>query len=158
MSNIRMVNKSDVESLKEVLDSIELFPSEMLDDMIADYFTNPESQDIWFTAEENGKPISIGYCAPEKLTEGTYNLYAIGVRGDIQGKGTGRQMMDFIEDHLRQNGQRILIVDTSGTEAFQLTRKFYENLNYTKEAVIRDFWEEGDDKVIYWKKLSSPIS
>ncbi len=153
MDNVRMVVESDMEALKEVLDSIELFPTEMLDDMIADYFSNPATEDVWFTATENDQPIAIAYCAPEKLTEGTYNLYAIGVRGDIQGKGTGRAMMAFIENHLRQNGQRILIVETSGAADFQLTRQFYENLNYTKEAVIRDFWTEGDDKVIYWKKL-----
>ncbi|MEL6674019.1 MAG: GNAT family N-acetyltransferase [Bacteroidota bacterium] len=154
MNEIRMVGKADLPALKEVLHTIELFPAEMLDDMMADYLTNPETGDIWFTETENGKPISIGYCAPEKLTEGTYNLYAIGVRGDIQAKGTGSRMMAFIENHLKTAGQRILIVDTSGTEAFALTRKFYEKLGYTKEAVIRDFWAEGDDKVIYWKKLS----
>ena len=153
MTEIRKVTQSDVAALKAVLDSIELFPSEMLDDMISDYFDNPESEDIWFTKVENGKPISIGYCAPEKLTEGTYNLYAIGVSGDIQGQGAGREMMTFIENLLKQNGQRLLIVDTSGTEEFKLVRKFYENLGYTKEAVIRDFWNEGDDKVTYWKKL-----
>ena len=100
------------------------------------------------------KPISIGFCAPEKLTEGTYNLYAIGVRSDIQSKGTGSRMMAFIENHLKANGHRILIVDTSGTKDFELTRKFYEKLGYNKEAVIRDFWKEGDDKVIFWKKLN----
>ncbi len=155
MNKIRKVVKSDINALKEVLDSIDLFPSEMLEDMISDYFTNADSEDIWFTAIENEKPISIAYCAPEKLTQGTFNLYAIGVRSDIQGKGIGRQMMTYIEHHLKQNQQRILIVETSGTQDFQLTRKFYENLNYTKEAVIRDFWDEGDDKVIYWKKLKT---
>ena len=30
----------------------------------------------------------------------------------------------------------------------------YENLNYTKEAVIRDLWKEGEDKVVYWKTLN----
>ncbi|MBK6785246.1 MAG: hypothetical protein IPG79_16975 [Saprospiraceae bacterium] len=47
-----------------------------------------------------------------------------------------------------------MIVDTSGTDDFRLTRNFYEKLGYNKEAVIRDFWKEGDDKVIYWKKLN----
>lgn len=154
MNEIRLVTKDDIKGLKDVLDSIELFPSEMLDDMISDYFKNPETQEIWFTALAHKKPISIGFCAPEKLTEGTYNLYAIGVRSDMQGKGIGREMMNYIERHLKQNGHRILIVETSGTDDFRLTRKFYENLNYTKEAVIRDFWKEGDDKVIYWKKLN----
>ncbi len=154
MNEIRMVTPSDIPYLKQVLDSIELFPSEMLDEMIADFFDNPESEDVWFTALQNEEAISIGFCSPEKLTEGTYNLYALGIRSDIQAKGIGSKMMSFIEDHLRNKGSRVLIVDTSGTEDFQLTRNFYEKLNYNKEAVIRDFWAEGDDKVVYWKKLN----
>lgn len=153
MPDIRLVEAADIPGLKAVLDSIELFPADMLDEMIADYLHNPASGDVWFTALEKGQVISIGYCAPEKLTDGTYNLYAIGVKGDMQGKGTGGHMMAFIEQHLRERGQRILIVDTSGTDAFSQTRTFYEKLGYTREAVIRDFWEEGDDKVTYWKKL-----
>ena len=153
MKNIRLVQKGDVDDLKEVLNTIELFPSEMLDDMIADYFDNPESEDIWFTSIMKNKPIAIGYCAPEQMTKGTFNLYALGVRSDVQASGIGSQMMTFIETYLRNKGHRILIVDTSGTEAFEKTRKFYQKLNYTKEAVIRDFWEDGDDKVIFWKRI-----
>ncbi len=149
-----MVDKNDVPELKKVLDSIELFPSEYLDDMISDYLNNEESEEIWFTATENNAPISIGFCAPEKLTEGTYNLYALGVKSDIQSKGTGSKMMSFIENHLKDLGHRILIVDTSGTDDFTSTRKFYEKLGYDKEAVIRDFWDDGDDKVVYRKRLN----
>lgn len=151
---IRKIGKNDIHHLKGVLDSIELFPSEILEDMISDFFNNPETNEIWFTATDNDVPISIGYCAPEKLTEGTFNLYAIGVKADIQGKGIGNKMMKYLEEQLIQQGERILIVETSGTADFKLTRKFYENLDYTKEATIRDFWNEGDDKVIFWKKLT----
>jgi len=151
----RLVVPDDITGLKAVLDSISLFPPEMLEELIHDYFQNPATEDIWFTTTESGTPVSIGYCAPEKLTSGTYNLYAIGVRADVQGRGTGKMMMGFLENYLRNQGHRILIVETSGTEAFALTRKFYEQLNYTREAVIRDFWQEGDDKVVYWKKLST---
>ena len=150
---IRKIYKSDIPELKKVLDSSGLFPSDYLEDMISDYLANEESTDIWFTTTNKEVPISIGYCAPERLTEGTYNLYAIAVRKDFQGKGIGEKMMNYIEDRLKQNGDRILIVETSSSDDFKLTRKFYENLDYTKEAVIRDFWEDGDDKVIYWKKL-----
>lgn len=153
-ASIRKIVKDDLVHLKRVLNSIELFPAEMLEEMISDYFDNPDTQDFWFTATENNIPVSIGYCAPEKLTDGTFNLYAIGVRRDIQGKGIGNKMMKYLENQLRIQGRRILIVETSGTDDFELTRKFYENLNYNKEAVIRDFWREGDDKVIYWKKLN----
>ena len=150
---IRKVESGDIDGIKSVLDSIDLFPSEMLDDMISDYFDNPESQDIWYCAVEAGNVIALGYCAPEKLTEGTYNLYAIGVRSDIQSTGIGSKMMNYIEEYLGQIGGRVLIVDTSGTDDFAQTRKFYEKLNYIKEAVIRDFWSEGDDKIVYWKRI-----
>ena len=145
----------DLPHVKTVLDSIELFPSDMLEDMISDFMNNPVTAEIWFTATENHVPVSIGYCAPEQLTQGTYNLLAIGVRSDLQGKGIGQAMMAYLEEKLRNNGHRVLIVETSGTEAFELTRKFYTQMGYSKEAVIRDFWKEGDDKVVFWKRLNA---
>lgn len=151
---IRKVEKSDIAGLKEVLDSSELFPSEMLEDMISDYLENPESEEIWFTMVKDKETLALGYCAPEKLTEGTYNLYAIAVRKGLQGKGVGSEMMAYIEERLRSMGHRILIVDTSGTAEFESTRKFYLKLGYTLEATIRDFWAEGDDKVVFWKRLN----
>lgn len=153
MDSIRAIEKRDLADLKKVLDSIDLFPSEMLEEMIADYFDNPESEDIWFTAIEGGEAISIAYCAPEKFTNGTYNLYAIGVKSEIQGKGVGGKMMNYLEKQLKKNGHRILIVETSGTPALGLTREFYKKQGYTQEATIRGFWDEGDDKVIFWKNL-----
>ena len=154
MNEIRKVVKNDVEGLKSVLDSIDLFPAEMLDDMMSNYFDNPESEDIWFTVVQNETPISVGYCVPEKLTDGTYNLLAIGVQNDLQAKGIGGTMMTFIEDYLKNLGHRILIVETSSLPEFQLTRDFYLKRGYILEATLRDFWKEGDDKVIFWKKLS----
>jgi GNAT superfamily N-acetyltransferase len=126
----------------------------MLDDMVADYLGNPETEAIWFTALNYGRPVALGFCAPEKLAQGTYNLYALGVNGDLQGKKIGAQMMQYIEECLVAQGHRILIVETSSVPEFEPTRRFYENLGYIHEATIRDFWKPGDDKVIYWKRLN----
>lgn len=151
---IRKVVKEDVMGLKDVLDSSALFPSEYLDDMIFDYLNNPESEDIWFTSLIDGNIVGLGYCAHEKLTEGTYNLLAIAVRKELQGKGVGRLMMRHIEQFLREMSTRILIVETSSDPQYALTRAFYLKLDYSQEATIRDFWKEGEHKVIFWKKLS----
>ena len=43
---IREIIKSDISSLKNVLDNCDLFPSEYLEDMLSDYLTNSETEHI----------------------------------------------------------------------------------------------------------------
>jgi ribosomal protein S18 acetylase RimI-like enzyme len=150
---IRNLVKQDLPALKEVIDSTGLFPSEMIEDMTADFLSNPESVDVWLTKEVGGVPIAIAYYAPERLTEGTYNLYLIAVRKEDQGKGMGAELMKYVEAKLQQEGHRVLLVETSSLPEFEATRNFYAKLNYTKEATIRDFYKEGEHKIIFWKKL-----
>ena len=69
MIEIRKVVKNDLEGIINMLNTIQLFPPEMLDDMIADYFNNPETEEIWFTSIQDGQVCGIGYCAPEQLTD-----------------------------------------------------------------------------------------
>lgn len=153
MELIRKIEKKDIPHLKNIIDSTGLFPSELLDDMIADYFNNPNSSDIWLTLEVDGAPVVIAYCAPERLTSGTYNLYLIAVLKDHQGKGLGASMMQYIEQMLKEQGHRVLLVETSSLPEFELTRRFYDKSNYRREAVIREFYQKGEDKIIFWKKL-----
>jgi ribosomal protein S18 acetylase RimI-like enzyme len=150
---LRNTTEDDIAGLEEVLDSSGLFPSECLNEMMSEYLNNPESEEIWFTCLLEDKPVGFGYCAPEKFTQGTYNLLAIAVRKDMQGKGLGRSMMGYIERLLKEKSNRLLIVETSSDSQYGLTREFYEKLNYVQEATIRDFWKGGEDKIIYLKKL-----
>jgi ribosomal protein S18 acetylase RimI-like enzyme len=151
--NIRPVTQADIDGLKTVLDSCGLFPSEYLDDMIADYFNNADTQDIWFTCIDNNLPIAIGYCVPEKMTNGTYNLLAIGVSKDAQRNGIANEMINYIEQQQKSKDGRILIIETSSDPAQLGARSLYQKLGYNQEAVIRDFWDDGVDKIVFWKKL-----
>ena len=153
IEKIKAVTKSDIDGLKKVVDSSELFPSEYLDEMISDYFNNPDTQDIWFAYIDNDQQVAIGYCVPEKLTDGTYNLLAIGVSQDAQRTGIASQMMNYIEQLLKQKDGRILIVETSSDNAQIGARNFYKKIGYTQAAVIKDFWKDGEDKIVFWKKL-----
>lgn len=150
---IRPVTKTDIGGLKKVLESSELFPPEYLDGMISDYFNNPETQEIWFTYIDNNEQVAIGYCVPEKLTDGTYNILAIGVSQNSQRAGVASQMMAYIEHRLKQKDGRILIVETSSDDAQIAARNFYRKIGYLQVAIIKDFWKEGEDKVIFLKKL-----
>ena len=144
---------ADLPAITAILQTIELFPPELLGDMAAPYLSG-EGEDIWFsTANEAGEVIGFGYCVPEQLTNGTYNLLAIGVRADRQGRGIGSKLMRHAEVALATARKRLLLVDTSGTEDFAPIRRFYTKLGYVQEAVIRDYWGQGDDKVTFWKRL-----
>ncbi|MDR2010247.1 MAG: GNAT family N-acetyltransferase [Bacteroidales bacterium] len=151
---IRKVKKEDFESLKAVIDSNNLFPSELLDEMISDFFTNENTTDIWLTMEIEKEIIAVIYCVPERMTVGTFNLYLIAIHKNFQGRGFGAQIMTYLEELLQKSNNRILIAETSGLPDFEQTRKFYKKLNYQQEAIIREFYQKGEDKVIFWKKLN----
>jgi ribosomal protein S18 acetylase RimI-like enzyme len=154
IEEIRKVTSQDVVGLKEILVSSELFPPEYLDDMIADYFSNPGTEDIWVTYVEDNVAIGFGYCAPEEFTNGTYNLYAIAVRKEFQRKGIGRAIVNFVEELLTELQARVLIVETSGKGQYTPAQQFYVGLGYKNVATIPDFWNAGEDKIVFWKRLS----
>ena len=156
--SIRSVVPGDMAKLKAVIETNELFPSEMLEDMISDYFNNQDSRDIWLTDENNGEAIAIAYCAPERMTEGTWNLYLIAVHPRHQGKGRGTAMLQYIEKLLADKGERLLLVETSGLPEFERTRAFYRQCGYEEEARIREFYQAGEDKIVFRKVLEAVSS
>ena len=149
---IKFTSADDVVALQSVLDETELFPSEMLPDMLAPALAG-ETEAFWLTCHFDGEPVGLCYTVPEELADGTWNMLALAVRPDLQGKRLGQALVQAAEQHLKDQGQRILIVDTSGTDAFDQTRKFYAQNGYQEEARIRDFWADGDDKIVFRKAL-----
>ncbi|KAL3920653.1 MAG: hypothetical protein SGILL_003152 [Bacillariaceae sp.] len=155
--SIRDATSNDLANLKQVIDSSELFPSEMLDDMIAGYLAGTEDC-LWLTADDDNDDTQtlIAYCAPEKMTEGTWNLYLIAVHKNKQGTGIGTQALQHLQEQLVAKKQaRVLLVETSGLDEFAQTRKFYLKNGFVEEARIRDFYKQGENKVVYWKSLVS---
>lgn len=150
--NIRPLGREDLPALKAVVDRTGLFPSDLLDQMAASALSDPEGPDIWLTGHLS-TPVALAYVAPEKMAEGVWNLLLIAVDPTVQGRGHGSAMLDHIEGLLARRGQRMLIVETSGLPEFSGTRAFYAARGYGKEGRIRDYYQPGDDKVIYRKGL-----
>jgi len=153
-NSIRPVNRSDLAKIGAIAGATDLFPPEMLEPMIEPFFSDENNQDVWLTFEQEGEVLAFAFCEPERMAEGAWNLLAIGVVPGVQGKGIGAMLMGHVEDMLKVRQQRILIVETSGLPAFAKTRSFYDKLGYDEEARIRDYYDAGDDKVIFWKSLS----
>lgn len=153
--SIRAVVPGDVPALKALIDATALFPSHMLDDMLASYFEQGSTGlQAWLTDDEGG-PASVAYYAPERMTDGTWNLYLIAVHPQRQGGGRGSALLRHVEATLAMRGERVLLIETSGLPEFERTRAFYRGNGYGEEARIRDFYQSGEDKVIFRKALGA---
>lgn len=152
---VRAIAREDMSGLKDVIDANELFPSEMLDEMVAGYFDDSKSDEIWLTDEDEGGVVAIAYCAPERMTEGTWNLYLIAVHPRCQGEGRGRAVVGYVEKLLAERGERLLLVETSGLPEFEDARAFYRRCGYEEEARIREFYQAGEDKIVFRKLLEA---
>jgi ribosomal protein S18 acetylase RimI-like enzyme len=153
---IRLTSQDDTTALIAVAEASGLFDPNQTDSlaqMLDKHFSDKdETQDIWLTDYDN-EPVGIAYIAPERMTEGTWNLYLIAVHPDRQKQGRGKALLGYIEQMLMERGERILLVETAGTDDFDYVRKFYRQNGYEEEARIREFYTAGVDKIVFRKAL-----
>jgi ribosomal protein S18 acetylase RimI-like enzyme len=153
MELIRKVITQDIDALKQIVAQNKLFEPELLNDMLSDFLFNEASSDVWFTLLENNVPVAFAYCIAEKLTQGTYNILAVAVHKNLQGKGVGKKLISHIEQYLYEQKARIIIIESSGNDEYSAAKTFYYKIGYKQVATINEFWAEGEDKVIFLKKL-----
>ncbi len=87
------------------------------------------------------------------MTDRTFNLLAIAVLPERQSHGAGKLLIRALEQQLSERDGRVLLVETSGLDEYKATRGFYDRQGFTREARIRDFYSEGNDKIVFWKRL-----
>lgn len=149
---VKPTKAADIPALRQVLDGTELFPSDVLVEMMTPYLEG-QSEAFWLSCHVQNVAVGLAYTVPEALTNGTWNMLALAVLPEVHGQGCGAALVSSVEERLRLMGHRMIIVETSGTEAFSTARHFYVAAGYEEEARIRDFWDKGDDKVVFRKAL-----
>ena len=105
------------------------------------------------TYEDKGQIIGFAYFAPAAMTDRTWYLYWIAVSKQTQAKGVGGKLLKHAEETIRQERGRILLIETSSLPHYQLTRQFYVKHGYDKEAVLHDYYADGDDMVVFRKRI-----
>lgn len=149
---VRDLVRADLPAVRAVIGATGLFPPEMLDAMAEPYFSG-EAPHHWLAACAGEHLLGFAYAEPERMTDGTFNLLAIAVDPARQGQGVGKALVEGLEDRLRSRGGRVLLVETSSFDEFAGTRAFYAGQHFSEEARIRDFYTEGEDKILFWKHL-----
>ena len=62
--------------------------------------------------------------------------------------------MAHVENQVREENGRLLIIETSSKESYGKTVGFYRRLGYEEASRIRDFYDVGDDKLIFVRRFS----
>ena len=130
-------------------------PNELvaLHEVLDDFHKSP-GQHQSHTCESNGQILGLVYFAPAAMTDRTWYLYWIFVDKHTQAKGIGSELLMFAEEQARQANGRIMLIETSGLPHYALTRKFYLKNGYHLDAVLHDYYEDGDNMNIFCKRLS----
>ncbi|VTR99779.1 GNAT family N-acetyltransferase [Tuwongella immobilis] len=139
----RMFRPLELETLREVLDDY--------------HAVNHESRHRCVTLELDDQPIGFCYWAPAAMTDRGWYLYWIVVDPDYQGRGFGRKLLREAEDAIVVEGGRMLLVETSGTEAYAATREFYRRCGYAEAARVPDYYANGDDQIIFSLRFPAPL-
>jgi ribosomal protein S18 acetylase RimI-like enzyme len=153
------MQKTDKPAVMTLLHTTGMFSAAEIDvaeELIDVYLEQPAQNDYHIVVIENPERGIAGYMTygPTPLTRGAYDLYWIAVSPQEQGRGYGRKMMNWLENHLEENNGRLLIIETSSQIKYANTRSFYVNQQYRETVRIADFYQPGDDRIIYVKYFS----
>lgn len=157
---LRPTLPDDVPALVPLADATGVFrPIEIraLQGVLKDYFAEAHDEEghRCFTATEDGTPVGFVYFGPVAMTDGAWDLWWIAVDKSRQGRGLGGELLRFAEEYVREAGGRVLMIDTSSTPHYEPTRAFYLKHGYVAAARLPDFYRDGDDKVIFWKRVGT---
>jgi GNAT superfamily N-acetyltransferase len=154
---IRATRPDDTPTLVELARATGVFKQleiQALREVLDDYHaTNQAQGHRCVTAGGAGRIDGFAYYAPSSMADRAWYLYWIAVRPDLQARGLGGRLLRHAEDEARARDGRLLLIETSSLPHYDLTRKFYLKHGYAQDAVVHDFYADGDDMVVFAKRL-----
>jgi ribosomal protein S18 acetylase RimI-like enzyme len=157
--SIRPMTPADRIAVAELIVSVENFNKSETDcalELVDIYLHDKKQSDYNVAvAEDSNSKIQAYACwGPVPLTKGAFDLYWIATRPMSRGLGFGRALIHSVEQSVMSSRGRLLIIETSSKESYKNTVGFYSSLGYEEIARIKDFYDIGDDRLIFVKRLS----
>ncbi|MGZ8462569.1 MAG: GNAT family N-acetyltransferase [Candidatus Deferrimicrobiaceae bacterium] len=158
MTAIRTIRPGDREAVRALIEGTGAFKPhevEVAMELVDAALSRPNQKDYhpFVLVEEDGTVVSYACFGKNEMTAATFDLYWLATRADRMGKGYGRRIVAFVEEEVRRQGGRLLVIETSSKESYGDTRAFYGKIGCTLAAQLPDYYDEGDDKLIYLKSL-----
>lgn len=151
------IQPSDIEAIADIVESSGFFSDEELEiaiELAEDKLDKQEVSSYQFLFAEEGNRV-LGYTCYGLVpaTSFSYDIYWIVVANNMRGQGLGKLLMAETEKLIELSGGRQIYAETSSRKQYEPTHKFYENCGYHQEAYLKNFYSDGDSKIIYAKVL-----
>jgi ribosomal protein S18 acetylase RimI-like enzyme len=149
--------KKDIKRIREIVESTGFFydfETDVAVELVEDRLRDGISTGYHFVfAEVDGVTAAYSCYGHIEMTKSCFDLFWIVTHNDFRGKGVGKKLLDETYRQAIQMGCTMIIAETSGREHYAPTRAFYDSAGYTLEATIKDYYDKGDDKLIYIKRF-----
>ena len=156
--NIRPARREDRARILQILIATARFTEEEVlcaIELVDESFAHPEKVEyIVHVLEDQGAVQGYVCFGATPLTDGVYDLYWIAVDPKRQGQGFGQVLLKFVENEIKRDRGRMLLIETSSKETYGPTLRFYERSGYTEISRIKDFYRVQDDKIVFCKRLT----
>jgi ribosomal protein S18 acetylase RimI-like enzyme len=103
--------------------------------------------------EQDGQVIGFAYYATAAMTDRTWYLWWIAVSKQVQARGVGKQLLRYLEEDIRNERGRLLVLETSSLDSYKPTRDFYLRNGYEQAAEVKDYYADGHHMVVFRKRL-----
>lgn len=126
----------------------------VLEEVLADWSGRPDADYELLTEHRGGALAGFLIYGPAPMTDFAFDLYWIAVDPAFQKKGIGRLLEGRMCSALLEGSPRAVVrIETSGRDDYLGQRLFYLAAGYGECGRIQDFYKEGDDLVLYCKKI-----
>jgi len=145
----------DIESVRDIVTSTGFFYDYEIPvavELIQERIERGIASEYFFVfADFEGKTISYACFGPIACTKNSYDLYWIATHNDYRGKGIGKLILEESEKEIEKLGGRGIYIETSSKPLYTPTQQFYLKCSYKIEAILKDFYDVNDDKLIFTK-------
>jgi GNAT superfamily N-acetyltransferase len=153
-----VIRPGDPEIIREIGESTGFFyPDEvdLTEKLALECLNNGESSGYYYIFAEAPDGCTVAYCCygPVPCTKRSFSIYWIAVHAGQQRKGIGKHLIAETEKKVIEMGGKTIYLDTASRPLYEPTRRFYLRCNYIAEAQFKDYYDFGDDKIVFVKRF-----
>lgn len=149
----------DLQAAREIAASSGFFSDEEIDvlgELVRETLKKGDASGyrfLFLAPRKTSVPVGFSCFGPIPCTRDSYHLYWIAVHAKQRGQGLGRVIIRETEERIRAAGGARIFAETSGRAQYQATRSFYRSAGYRQAARLEDYYQNGEDMIIYTIQL-----